>query len=90
VRDLPATIASLNQRLSNLTADETTAKAHARDRITIGKQSCVDKDGSGVLGGRLEALPKNVSETTRIPLGIYQGLRSRFALWHCPSPAIPA
>jgi hypothetical protein len=75
VRDLPATIASLNERLSSLTTDETTAKAHTRDRITIGKQTSSHQDAPNVLGSKLDALPKNVSETTRIPLGIYQGLR---------------
>lgn len=75
VKDLPATIASLNDRLKNLSADESTAKAHDRDRITIGKQTYADKDAPTVLGGRLDALPKNVSQTTRIPLGIHQGLR---------------
>jgi hypothetical protein len=75
VRDLPATIASLNERLSSLTTDETTAKAHTRDRITIGKQTSSHQDAPNVLGSKLDALPKNVSETTRVPLGIYQGLR---------------
>ena len=75
VRDLPATISSLNERLSSLTADETTATTHARDRITIGKQTWSHKDAPAVLGSKLDALPKNVSETTRMPLGIYQGLR---------------
>jgi hypothetical protein len=75
VRDLPATIAKLNESLSKLTADEATAKAHTRDRITIGKQSCTDKEVTVILGARLDALPKNVSETTRVQLGIYQGLR---------------
>jgi hypothetical protein len=56
VRDLPATIASINERLSSLTADESTATSHARDRITIGKQACADKDVSAVLSGKLEAL----------------------------------
>ena len=37
VRDLPGTIASLSQRLSNLTADQATATAHATDPINIGK-----------------------------------------------------
>jgi hypothetical protein len=74
VRDLPATIVNLNERLSNLTADETTAKAHASDRISIGKQTYPDKDVFGLLGSKLDALPKKVSDTTRIPLGIYQGL----------------
>jgi hypothetical protein len=75
VRDLPATISSLNERLSSLTADKTTAATHAHDRITIGRQSWSSKDAPAILGGKLDALPKNVSEPTRTPLGIYQGLR---------------
>jgi hypothetical protein len=75
VRDLPATIASLNERLTSLTADETTAKVHARDRITIGKQTWSHQDAPNVLGSKLDVLPKSVSEKTRVPLGIYQGLR---------------
>jgi N12 class adenine-specific DNA methylase len=75
VRDLPTTIASLNERLSSLTADEQTATTHAHDRITIGRQSWSSKDAPAILGGKLDALPKNVKEPTRIPLGIYRGLR---------------
>src|SRR6202041_911379 len=37
VRDLPGTIASLSQRLSNLTADNETVTVHAGDPIIIGK-----------------------------------------------------
>jgi hypothetical protein len=40
VRDLPATVASLSQRLSKLMADEATAKAHDGDPITIAGRSC--------------------------------------------------
>ena len=75
VRDLPGTIASLSERLSKLTADEATATAHAGDPITIGKRTCSREDVPGVLAGQLDALPKNVRETTRVPLGIYRGLR---------------
>ena len=39
LRELPETIASLSQRLANLTADLDTAKAHADDDITIGDRS---------------------------------------------------
>src|SRR5258708_25528987 len=39
VRDLPGTIASLSGRLSNLTADQATATAHADDRVTINNRS---------------------------------------------------
>jgi hypothetical protein len=40
VRDLSATIASRGQRLSRLTADEATAKAHDGDPITIAGRNC--------------------------------------------------
>src|ERR1700724_2223922 len=36
VRDLPGTVASLSERLSNLTADQATAPAHANTRIILG------------------------------------------------------
>ena len=75
VRDLPATIASLSERLSKLTADEATATAHADDPITIGGRTYPREDVPDILGGKLDALPKNVRETTRIPLGNYRGLR---------------
>src|SRR6201988_4603559 len=39
VRDLPGTVASLTERLSQLTADEATATAHADDRIAIGNRN---------------------------------------------------
>ena len=86
VRDLPGTIASLSERLYNLTADQATATAHADDPITIGNRTWSREDMPAILGGKLDALPKNVRETTRVPLGIYHGL----AIWPCASLAIPA
>ena len=76
VRDLPATIASLSERLSKLTADEATATAHAADPITIGKP-CLVTRGRTRHSGRPDSTPcrRNVRETTRVPLGIYRGLR---------------
>ena len=75
VRDLPGTIASMSERLSNLSADEATTNAHAADPITIGGRTPAREDISDILGGKLEALPKSVRETTRITLGTYRGLR---------------
>jgi hypothetical protein len=75
VRDLPGTIASLSERLSKLSADDATAKTHATDPIAIGGRTYPREDIPEILGGKLEALPKNVRETTRIPLGNYRGLR---------------
>jgi hypothetical protein len=74
VRDLPATIANLSDRLSKLSADEATAKAHASDPVAIGGRTYPREDIPDILGGKLDALPKNVHETTRIPLGNYRGL----------------
>jgi hypothetical protein len=86
VRDLPGTIESLGERLSKLTADEATATAHAADPITIAKQSWSREDAPGVLGERLDAIPRNVRDTTRVPLGTYRGLRFGLVL----HPQFPA
>jgi N12 class adenine-specific DNA methylase len=75
VRDLPGTIASLTERLAKLTADQATATAHDSDPITIGKRAWSREDAPAVLSGQLDALPRNTRDTTRIPLGIYRGLR---------------
>jgi N12 class adenine-specific DNA methylase len=75
VRDLPGTIASLSGCLSNLSADRATAAAHAGDPITIGGRAYSRGDAPVVLGSQLEALPRNVRETRRVPLGVYRGLR---------------
>jgi hypothetical protein len=75
VRDLPETIASLSQRLSKLTTDEATATTHSSDPITIAGRKCSREDAPGMLAGQLDALPRNVRDTTRKPLGTYRGLR---------------
>jgi N12 class adenine-specific DNA methylase len=75
VRDLPSTIESLAKRLSKLTADQATATTHADDLITIDSRPCGRDDAPAVLAGKLEALPRNVLNTTRMPLGVYCGLR---------------
>jgi hypothetical protein len=75
VRDLPGTIASLNERLSKLTADEKTATAHAADPSTIGKRAWSREDAPAVLADQLDRLPRNVRETTRLPIGTFRGLR---------------
>jgi hypothetical protein len=72
---LPGTIASLNERLSKLTADEATASAHADDPVTIGKRPWAREDAPAVLADQLDFLPRNVRDTTRVPLGTYRGLR---------------
>ena len=75
VRDLPATIANLSKRLSQLTADQDTATSHASDSIIIGKRRFAREDVTAALAEQLNAMPNNVRDTTRRPLGIYRGLR---------------
>jgi hypothetical protein len=75
VRDLPGMIAGLSERLSKLSADAATAKTHAADPIAIGGRTYPREDIPEILGGKLNALPNTVRETTRIPLGNYRGLR---------------
>jgi hypothetical protein len=88
LRDLPGTIASLSERLSNLTADETTAAAHATDPITIGRRSYAREDVAGALGSELDTLPRNVHETRRVPLGTYRGLRFGLVLHPFGAPDV--
>ncbi len=74
VRDLPSTVKGLNERLSKLTADEATATAHVADPITVGKRAWPREDAPAVLAERLDYLPRNVRDTTRVPIGTYRGL----------------
>ena len=75
VRDLPGTVSNLNERLSKLTADEATATAHTADPVTIGKRAWSHKDAPNAMADQIDRLPRNVRETTRVPLGVYRGLR---------------
>jgi N12 class adenine-specific DNA methylase len=74
VRDLPGTIAGMSDRLTKLTTDLQTVTDHAGDPIAIGGRAPAREDISDVLGGKLDALPGEVRETRRVPLGNYHGL----------------
>jgi hypothetical protein len=86
VQGLPATIASLSDRLSRLTRDAATAADHAGDRIEIAGRAYPHDDIPAVLGKRLETLPKHSQQTTPVPLGTYRGLRFGIVL----HPQFPA
>ncbi len=75
VRDLPGTIASQKERLSKLSADDATAKAHATDPIAIGGRDIARDAITEVLGAKFDAMPMHIQERTRVPLGTYRGLR---------------
>ena len=74
VRDLPGRIAAINDRIERLPTDEATATDHAHDPVSIGKHSLSREDLPAVLGRRLESLPRDVRDTTRMPIGTYRGL----------------
>jgi len=74
LRDLPGRIEQLMQRLNGLTADQATMKAHEADLIAIGDRAVADKDAAGYLSDRMDALPRFVMQTQRVPLGTYRGL----------------
>ena len=75
LRELPETIEQMSQRLTNLTADMETAKAHGDDPITIGTHAIYPRDVIDALAARLDALPQYVRQTQRALLGVYRGLR---------------
>jgi len=75
VRDLPGIIASQSERLAKLGEDDATTKAHAEDPVAIGGRTYSRDAIQDALGGKLESLPTNIQERTRIPLGTYRGLR---------------
>jgi N12 class adenine-specific DNA methylase len=86
VRDLPGTIAGMSDRLSKLSADQRTVTDHAADPIAIGSRTPAREEISDVVGGKLDAMPSDVRDTRRIPLGIYRGLRFGLVL----HPQFPA
>ncbi len=55
VRDLPGNIASMAERLSNLSSDAATAKAHATDDIAVRGRPCAREDILEVLAPRSTA-----------------------------------
>jgi N12 class adenine-specific DNA methylase/predicted RNA methylase len=74
LKELPETIARLEKRLSDLSADRATSKAHARDPLTVAGRAYGSDDALAALGHRLDALPEKLRESGRFPLGQYRGL----------------
>src|SRR5205807_9776174 len=54
----------------------------------VGGRACSREDVPGFLSSRLDALPRNVRETCRIPLGVYRGLRFGMVLHPQFSPDV--
>ncbi len=75
VKDLPEKIDRLKGRLSNLTADQSTVTAHARDPVTISTREYAKDEAVAALGAQLDKLPRDVREAQQFPIGTYRGLR---------------
>lgn len=75
VKDLPEKIVRLNKRLSDLSADQSTVTAHARDSVTINTREYARDEAVAALGAQLDKLPREVREEQRVALGSYRGLR---------------
>ena len=69
LKELPATIDRLSQRLTDLKADLATVTAHANDRMTIGGKLCLRDEVMAVLTKQLNATPEKVREAKRLPAG---------------------
>lgn len=85
VRDLPATISGLSERLAKVKADQSTTQRHSDDPTTIDGRTCPHEDLPAILSSRLDRLPKTVREQTRVPVGTYRGLKFGLVL----NPAFP-
>ena len=80
LRDLPDTIARLNRRLADLTADTATLAAHRGNSVTIGGQTYAGEDALKILARHLNSIPEKVHQLRRYPLGVYRGLAFGLAL----------
>jgi len=88
LKELPGTIARLEQRRDALAADLATSRAHAHDPITIGQRRYTREDAQEALGERLSAIPASVFEARSFPLGIYRGLAFGLDLHPHAAPAV--
>jgi N12 class adenine-specific DNA methylase len=74
LRELPDTIAHLDKRLRDLSADMGTLTAHEQGPVTVGERSCNRTDILDILGASLDALPEKVRESRRFSVGRFRGL----------------
>jgi hypothetical protein len=75
LKELPATIAWIKDRITDLTKDMAVAAAHEADPMTLSDRRCLRDQVPDVLAGLLNSLPFEVRETCRFPLGVFRGLK---------------
>ena len=88
IRDLPTTIRRLTEKLAKLTEDAATLAQHVHDPLVIAGRKCSLDEATKILSQRLHTLPERVRETTRVPLGIFRGLRFGLILHANQSPEV--
>ncbi|MGE3818450.1 MAG: DEAD/DEAH box helicase family protein [Isosphaeraceae bacterium] len=88
LRELPGTIARLEQRIDALTRDLETIGTHEDDPILLEGRPCTRSEALEVLAGRLKHLPERVTETRRVPLGTYHGLAFGLVLHPVGAPEV--
>ena len=81
LRELPERIERLTQRLSGLSADQATMKAHEDNPLVIGTRA--SDDPVAALGLALDALPQFVMQDRRVPLATAHYLHE-----HLPDPCL--
>ena len=87
LRELPDTIARLDKRLADLSADLATLAAHERDPVIIGERPCNRTDVLDILGPRLDALPE---KRTRIQTLFRSGaIAALHSAWCCTRTVPP-
>jgi hypothetical protein len=74
LRELPEKIERLERRIAGLTQDRQTAEARKADPLSIDGRSCPTDDIHKRLGEQLKTAPASVTQTRRMPLGVYRGL----------------
>ena len=77
LRELPETIARLNKRAGDLTADLATLAAHARDPLTIGDRAYAATMHWPPSATGSTPCRKRSAKPRRVPLGRYRGLTFR-------------
>jgi hypothetical protein len=86
LKELPQTIARLNQRVSGLAQDMAMLAAHERDALIIAGHSYGADDAAKALSRQLDRLPAEVRETRSVPLGTYHGLTFGIVLHRLGAP----
>ena len=88
IRDLPAVIRNMRDRLATLTADQQTAEESQHLPTFIGRNAILRADVPVVLEKKLDVMPLKVIDTVRFSIGSYRGLNFGLILHPMSSPDV--